>query len=250
MNRSYPNRGGRSTKSQPKTQSEQRNGDAETQSNGATENQSFKGNGVSDDTHDSDERPSFAVRICSLQDAAAFAISDKSPGDPVFKFARAVKAFEMTTDARLPTKELPGAFGFWWALAKPTLPPETDREECLFLFVDAFAKAKTPLGSNVINNAIESLAKTAPPPEAERYESRRIKRLVHLCHELQKICGEGPFFLSVRDAARAIGCERFETAGTFLKGLVGDGILEAVELGKPGIRRASRFRFVRQKTAQ
>ncbi len=239
MSKSYSNHAGKSTKSCPKRQREQRGRESETQSS--------TGNGDSQDTEDSEEKPRLFVCIRTLQEAAQISLDDKSPGDAVFKFARAVKAFEMTIDLRLPPKELPVAFGIWWTLAKPTLPPDADREECLILFEDAYHKARTPLGANVIGSAIARLATTAPPPEAEKFDSQKIKRLVHLCHELQLLSGDRPFFLSLRDAARGIGCPKYETVGAFLRGLVRGGVLEPVEWGKPGGHRASRFRYVRQK---
>jgi hypothetical protein len=67
--------------------------------------------------------------VGTLQKAAQMALADKSNGDPVFKFARAVKAFELTVDARLQEKELPGAFNVWWSMAESILPPDTDRIE-------------------------------------------------------------------------------------------------------------------------
>lgn len=171
------------------------------------------------------------------------ALADKNNGDPVFKFARAVKAFELTHDIRLPKDELPAAFNLWWNLAQPDMPQDTDRDECLFLFMDAYDKAKTPLGSNVIENALARVDASDTPPEASRYGSPKIKRLVHLCRELQIIAGESPFFLSVRDAARVIGCKRPESSAAFLNGLVRDGVLTLVSKGKAGGRKASRFKF-------
>jgi len=239
MSTSYSNHAEKSTKSRPKRQREQRDRESETQSS--------TGNGDSQDTQDSDEKPRLFVCVGTLQEAAQIALDDKSPGDPVFKFARAVRAFELTMDFRLPAKELPVAFGVWWTLAKPTLPPDTDRDECFILFEDAYHRARTPLGANVIRNAIARLATTGPPPEAEKFDSPKIKRLVHFCHELQLLCGNSPFFLSVRDAARVIDCPKYETASAFLRGLVRGGVLEPVEWGKPGGHRASRFRYVRLK---
>jgi hypothetical protein len=66
-----------------------------------------------------DELPPRCACVSTLHEAAQKALDDKSHGDPIFRFARAVKAFELTTDARLPKKELPAAFEIWWTLAKP-----------------------------------------------------------------------------------------------------------------------------------
>lgn len=225
---------------------EQRDREAEKQSHGEAETQSFGRYGDSDETHDADELPPSGACVGTLQKAAQMALADKSNGDPVFKFARAVKAFELCVNKRLPKAELPAAFNIWWSAAKSTLPPDTDREECLFLFMDAYDKAKTPLGSNVIQNALARIASSLPPPEAKRYDSPKLKILVHLCYELQQMAGDSPFFLSVRDAARAIGLsiKSLNVVSAFMHGLQRDDIIELVEIGKPGGRRATRYRYV------
>jgi hypothetical protein len=184
--------------------------------------------------------------VGTLQKAAQMALADKSNGDPVFRFARAVKAFELTMDARLPEKELPGAFNVWWSMAESSLPADTDRDECMFLFLDAYAKAKTPLGSNVIQNALNNVASSPAPLAVNRYESQKLKTLVHLCYELQKLSGDSPFFLSLRDAARSIGLsvKSLHHVSAFMHGLHRDGIIEPVEIIKPGGHRATRYRYV------
>ncbi len=211
-----------------------------------TEKQSFRRYRVSDETDDIDELPPSGACVGTLQKAAQMALADKSNGDPVFKFARAVKAFELTVDTRLPKEELPGAFNVWWSMAESTLPPDTNRDECMFLFMDAYDKAKTPLGSNVIQNALDKVKSSSPPPEANRYESPKLKTLVHLCYELQRLAGDSPFFLSVRDAARAVGlsAKSVHVVSAFMHGLHRDGIIKPVEIGKPGVRRATRYRYV------
>jgi hypothetical protein len=221
----------------------QRGREAEKQRNGESESLRDTGVRVSDDTDDTDELPPPEACVRTLQEAAQKALADKSHGDPVFRFARAVKAFEVTNNQRLPDLELRSAFAIWWSLAKAGLPPETDREECLFLFMEAYEKAKTPLGANVIEIALQRVDTEPPPPETSLYESPKLKRLVHLCHELQLLNGNNPFFLSVRDAARAIACNRFETATALLNGLARAGTITTIERGKPGGHRASRFRF-------
>lgn len=225
---------------------EQRGRESEKPSLGVSETQSFGRYRDSNDTHDADELPPSGACVGTLQKAAQMALADKSNGDPVFKFARAVKAFELTMDARLPEKELPGAFNVWWSMAESILPPDTDREECLFLFMDAYDKAKHPLGSNVIQNALDRVKSSSPPPEANRYESPKLKILVHLCYELQRLAGDSPFFLSVRDAARAVGlsAKSVHVVSAFMHGLHRDGIIKPVEIGKPGGCRATRYRYV------
>jgi len=234
-----PTRGQNIASSEPsKKQKEQRDGE--------TENQRFGRNRDSHDTDDLDESPLQCARFRTLIEAAQSSLDDKSNGDPVFKFARALKAFELTVDTRLPQRELPSAFNIWWKLAASTLPTDTDREECLFLFLDAYAKAKTPLGSNVIQIALDRIKSSPPPPEVNRYESPKLKTLVHLCYELQLLAGENSFFLSVRDAASAIGLSKksLMSVSSYMKGLIRDGIIKETEPSIRIERRATRYRYV------
>ena len=225
---------------------EQRDRETENQSHGESEPQSFGRYRDSDDTNDTHELPPSGACVNTLQKAAEMALADKSGDDPVFTFARAVKAFEITTDARLKESELPNAFNIWWSAAQSTLPPDTDREECLFLFMDAYAKVKHPLGSNVIQNALARVESSPPPPAANRYESQKLKTLVHLCYELHILAGEGVFFLGLRDAARAIGLspKSLHAVSSLMRGLHRDGIIKPVEIAPPGVHRATRYRYV------
>ena len=86
------------------------------------------------------------------------------------------------------------------------------------------------------------MEKTKPPPEANRYNSPKIIRLVHFCSVLQSLVGlSSVFFLAVRDAQRITGASGQHQAAAFLAGLVRDGILTEVQKGSH--HRATRFRF-------
>ena len=81
------------------------------------------------------------------------------------------------------------------------------------------------------------------PPQAERYTSPKLKRLVAVCFQLQLLQGGSPFFLGVRAAARIVGTKNLYQANGMLSGLVRDVILIHAEKGKRAGRRATRFRF-------
>ena len=209
----------------------------------ASEGQSYGRQRDSDDTDDTQEYLHLSACVRTLQDAAKLALSGNGKDEPVFRYARAIKAFEITTGRKLKENELKPAFNVWWSLAKARLPKDCDREECLYLFLDGYEKAKTPLGANVIKTAIERAKNTPPPPEAARYENPKLKKLVHFCRELQRIMGDNPFFLGVRDAAKVMGNTSNEIASSLLHGLVRDGILKIIQKGTPGGRRATRFKY-------
>jgi hypothetical protein len=170
------------------------------------------------------------------------AIADQGPGDRIFKFARALKAFEATTGVSLPKAGLRSAFNIWWSIARSKIPQDAEHEEYLFLFLDAYNRVRAPLGANVLEMAARRMKCGARPPEANRYSSAKIVMLVHLCRELQLLACDSPFFLSTRDAGRLIGCPH-AIAAALLNGLVRDGILDPVTKGSAQNRRASRFRF-------
>jgi hypothetical protein len=122
-------------------------------------------------------------------------------------------------------------------------PPNftADFDEWRLDFMHAFAKARAPLGANHLKDAIRR-AQSFPPPEVARYStSAGLQRLV-VCHNLQNMVGDSPFFLIVRDAADIIGTpKQFRRASASLGGLVSDGILTEILRGTPGGRQASRF---------
>jgi hypothetical protein len=220
-----------------------RNRESETQRDGESETQRLRGYGESDETDDTQEAASPTLRFGNIGEAVQASLADTSFGDPVFKFARAIRAFEKTTGIVLPANELGGTFSKWWATAKPSLPANADFDEYKMMFLSSLQKVKTPLGTNVLETALSRMKTTPLPAESTRFTSPKLQRLVHLCHELQSLAGDAPFFLGVRDAARVIDCARFETASAFLAGLVAEGILRVEHKGVPGGRRATRYRY-------
>jgi len=164
----------------------------------------------------------------------------------IFVFCRALKAFEITTGAKLPPKELESAFGLWWSTARPSLPEGEDFDEYRFEFQRAFEKTRTPLGANPLHKAIEQADSCPPPPEAARYTSAKIKRLAAVCFQLQLLAGKAPFFIGARDAAAVLGTKKPETGLTILTGLVRDGVLTVIQKGEAGGNRATRYRYNRQ----
>lgn len=200
--------------------------------------------GGSHATQVTDELPPLATRVAALPDAVQLSLAGGLSEDSLFIFARAIKAFEVTNQRRLSTNDLQRAFVLWWSNAKPLLQADDDFDEWRLAFDDAWESAKHPLGANVLAEAIRRADTQPPPPAASRYRtSAKLQRLVAVCYQLQVLAGDGPFFLSVRDAARIVGTSKFGKASTFLSGLVRDDVLKLESKGVPGGRRASRFRF-------
>ena len=183
-----------------------------------------------------------ATIVKTIQEAVKLSLVDGPKGEALFLFCRALKAFEITTGANLTKTARDSAFADWWRAAKPTLPGGSEFEEWRFDFLDTYAKTKTPLGANSLEEAIARLDREPLPEVCARYTSERIRRLLAVCYHLQQLQGDSPFFLSMRDAAEISGAPTPTAAGKLLKGLTTDGFLELVHKGDR--IRAARYRFI------
>jgi hypothetical protein len=212
-----------------------------------TVKQSLRRNGVSDGTQGIHEAPPLAACVKTLPEAVQTSLSERflAPGaDPVFVFARTVKAFEITVNKRQSEADLDGAFALWWNSGQSKLPPDSDFDTSRLLFLDAFSKVRAPLGSNPLAEAIRRAEAGPPPPEADRYPtSPKLHRLIAVCFHLQILSGDNPFFIGARDAARIAGSKTPHKGLALLNGLIHDGILTLDTKGTPGGRRASRYRY-------
>jgi hypothetical protein len=222
---------------------EQRDAVTENLRNGASEIPKIRDSNGTHATHEA----ALATPVWTLPEAVKLSMTGVAGDDMLFRFARAMKAFETTTEVRQNEPELENAIADWYRTAqqKGKVPPDTDFDECRMLFLHAWEHVRAPLGANPLEEAIKRADRLPPPPEANRYQKAGLKRLVSVCHQLQLLAGEAPFFLSVRDAASILGTTKLETVSAFLAGLVRDGVLREVEKGKLEGRRASRFKYVR-----
>jgi hypothetical protein len=200
--------------------------------------------GAIDASEGTDDVPTLATLIRTIPEAAEIALKKGVGEKCMFHFARALKAFEVTTGTKLRKPDLSNALSVWWPEAMPKLPADAIFSEYLLLLEDAFERAKSPLGANHFEEALR-LARLGPlRPEARRYDSARLQLLVTMCYHLQQMAGGSPFFLSVRAAAIVLEITDYNRANAMLKGLVRDGVLKVVEQGKPGGRRATRYKFI------
>jgi hypothetical protein len=213
--------------------------------NRETERQKRQRLRVAEATEESEERPLLAARVTTLQAAVQTSLAEGLTENVLFRLARALKAFELTTRIRLSPDECAKASALWWNTARPLLPTDADFDEWRFAFEHAMQRARTPLGSNLLAEALRRVDAGLLPPSAGRYSSPKLKRLVGLCYHLQDLAGDAPFFLSLRDAKQVSGCSTLYEASALMNGLVRDGVLSVVTKGTPGGRRATRYRFNR-----
>ena len=194
-------------------------------------------------TKETEDVPPLAARVNTLQEAVQISLKERSQENWLFKFSRAIRAFEVTTNRRLPPEEIGAAFSLWWDTAKEKalLPADAHMDEYRFEFEDTFSKTRVALGANPLEEAIRRADAGPPPPQSTRYTSPALRRLVAICYHLQLLQGNSPFFLGIRDALKITGAKGLQRASAWLAGLVRDGVLVEVEKGTP--KRATRFRF-------
>jgi hypothetical protein len=215
--------------------------DRATQPQKATQASEPLSEGAMEATQATQDKPPCFTRISTVHEAVQHSLKDGLTEDSLFTFARALKAFAMTHDRRLPAPELGHAFSLWWSTATPLLPAGASHDEYRLTFLDAFARARTPLGSNSVTLAIERAATSPLPPQAAKFTDPRLRQLVAVMFQLQQMNGDAPFFLGVRHAAEILGTTNKTRAANLLRGLVLDGTLEVIESGKPGGKRATRY---------
>ena len=197
---------------------------------------------VTNDTDAKDDSARF-LQVRTIPEAVRLSLTDGITEKTLFKFARAIRAFEMTTDMRIKPSEVSNVFAEWWrtAQAEKRLPADASFDEYALLFEDTFARAKVPLGANALATASKR-AETAPLPEAaKQFTDPKIQKLVGIGFQLQMLAGSSPFFLSVRDCAKIYGTKRLETASAILNGFVRRGVFQLHKKGSPGGKMASRF---------
>jgi hypothetical protein len=196
------------------------------------------------DTEETEDVPPLAARVNTLQEAVQLSLSGPLE-KALFTFSRAILAFEITTNCRLPPEEIEVAFSLWWntATEKALLPADADFDEYRFDFKATFAKTRVALGANPLEEAIRRADASPMAPQSARYTSPGLRRLVAVCYHLQTLAGDNPFFLSVRSAARILGMKQNSKAAAMRGGLVRDGVLTEIARGTPGGRRATRYRF-------
>lgn len=78
-------------------------------------------------------------------------------------------------------------------------------------------------------------------PETRHFDDKKIQILVAVCHELQKMKGKEPFWLSIKDVSKILG-KSPTTASHVLQMLVHEDILKVVKKHTPN--KATRYHFL------
>ena len=129
----------------------------------------------------------------------------------------------------------------WHDLALPIIGTK-GYEESWSDFINAFRKARHPLGGNLVDVVAMRFDPNNIPEIAMQYESEAVQKLVALCFALASTNGNGGrFWLSSHDAAEKLGVMPAE-AWRWLQMLEADGVIECYERGNQ--RKATRYRWI------
>jgi hypothetical protein len=219
---------------------QQRDRETEKQSVRESERQIYR------DTDDTDvtDGSALSASVKTLPEAVKLSLARGITEDCLFRYARAIKAFEVTTRRKLNPEELSDAFGLWWNTPKPPLSDGAEYDEWRYDFLDSYAKARTPLGSNSLQVAIQRAKSEPYPAECERFTSSKIRLLVAVCYQLQRIAGDAPFFIGFRDVAKLTETKDLHSAMAKMNGLILDGILTLERRGNEA--KANRYKYQSQ----
>jgi len=158
----------------------------------------------------------------------------------LFDLARELKALPGLRDA--PVVDMRPIVQQWHARALPYILTKP-LEESWFDFAEGWGKVKHPKGEEPIAMLLAKADAAELPEVAREYEQEELRRLVALCRELQRACGDGPFYLASRTAGELLGIDH-STASRWLRGLQIDGILRLVVRGSQREHKASRYRYL------
>lgn len=115
----------------------------------------------------------------------------------LFKLARLVKSYESVVGRPATRAELQFVFERWAEGARQFWRPELSRDDYYAEFLMAYSYAQMGLHENPLDLAV-SRAKAAPLPEVPSFSDKRVRLLVSICRELQKMTGANPFYLPTR----------------------------------------------------
>lgn len=187
--------------------------------------------------------------ISTDQEAAIFmAITETLPTEygtrrrRIFEFARRLQGIPELA-ARDPLSFRP-YLKQWHSRALPHIRTQPF-EETWADFLEGWPLVKFPVieGEHPLTAILQLATSRTPPPCTADFDQDALRLLVVICRELQRAAGSDPFFLSCRTAGRLVAVS-FPQAARWLRFLCNARILELVDRGNVGSRRASRYRYL------
>jgi len=174
-----------------------------------------------------------------------------------FELARHVRSVEQRIGGELTIDELTPALNEWYRLSRRFLDPAKKRDDYWALFLSELGKVRVlPGEGDTLNKALEAVLKLSLlqlpmiPDYAGAPESWR--RIAALHRELSRLCANGTYFLSYRDAAKVCDGLSHQLAHAITSALASArfDVIEIVSKGKAGLNsgKAAEFRYLLPQT--
>jgi hypothetical protein len=161
----------------------------------------------------------------------------------VFELARAIRAVPELAGAEV--DDLRSIVERWHTRALPYIRTKSFTDTWID-FIHAWPVVKIPKGATMAS--IMQKALDGPMPKvAEQYEDGPIRRLVALCHQLDREAGGKAFFLSCRMAGELLGVH-YVQANRWLFLLDHDKVVKQLNKGDPARRRAAEYQWIEERT--
>jgi len=166
-----------------------------------------------------------------------------------FKLARDVRAIEKRIGRELQVAELMPAFDEWYRLSRPFLDAAKTCDVYRAAFVAELTKVRVATGEGALTKALENVSKLsdselpAIPGYADAPKSWRTLAALH--RELSRLQGGKTYFLTCRDAAKAVPGMNHQTAYNINLTLMRFGVIAIVRVGDAHPNgKASEFRYL------
>jgi hypothetical protein len=161
----------------------------------------------------------------------------------LFKLARLARSYESAVGRPATKAELQFVFERWAERARQFWRPELRRDDYYAEFLTAYSYAEMGLHENPLDLAF-TRAKAGPLPEVPSFSDKRIRLLVAICRELQKMTGANPFYLPTRKLGGILGAHWTQVA-RWLRALEFLGIIRLApgEVRRRGGIRSPRYYY-------
>ena len=173
------------------------------------------------------KRPDCSEWSIPIETAIAESLPD-GPGQrhrQVFDLARGLKAVPELADVS--AQSLKPYVRRWHDLCKDKITTKPF-EESWIDFLKGWPRVRQPKREDAMTEIFQRSEANPLPEVACEYEQAGLQQLVAFCREMQRSCGDGPYYLACRTAGRPFEVDH-TTANRWLFLLVSDGVLEEVE---------------------
>jgi hypothetical protein len=172
-----------------------------------------------------------------------------------WQLVRDLRGLEKGNGRELSIDELMVTFDEWHRLSEPFLDPLKAREDYATMFLAELTKVRVPTGEgDTLNRALESVSKLSvselPMIPGLPNAPEPWRRITALHRELSRLCSNGIYFLSYRDAAKAHDSLIPQKAYAITLALTRLRVITIVRKGKAGLKggKAAEFRYLLPQT--